>query len=146
MDVPFPNDPVRQNRRSPKFDLIHCSIDARCRFAASDSKSDGVRFRTKSRNPSSIVRGMAFPQSGQFQRFVKRGAREHYGCCWAVGEITIYPKQNLVRSLSGLCRTPHFPSSWNYVDNKSRKLVSLDLKRCFVPHSIRGRSASSRVK
>ena len=57
---PVPKDPIRQNRSSPKFDLMHRSMDARWRFAASVSESDGVSFWRKSRNPSSTVRGIVF--------------------------------------------------------------------------------------
>ena len=43
-----------------KFNLMHCSMDARCLFAASVSVLNGVSFLRKSRNPSSTVRGMVF--------------------------------------------------------------------------------------
>src|SRR5688500_8210145 len=58
MLVPFPNDPVRKNRRIEKVSFSVASIVARWELALLCSVAVGVSLVTKSRKPSSIVRGM----------------------------------------------------------------------------------------
>src|SRR6266567_7489039 len=73
MLVPLPNEPMRTKRRKPKSLLSRASIEARWLFAASVSELLGVNLVRKSRNPSSIVRGMA-----QLPSLVTRTGRPPY--------------------------------------------------------------------